>query len=40
VKQNDGMFGVEYGNAALVACIELAKEVVELRKALRESGKL
>ena len=40
VKQNDGMLAVEYGNAALVACIELAKEVVELKKILRKSGKL
>jgi len=32
VKGDDGLLGVNYGNAALVAALELAKEVVELRK--------
>jgi hypothetical protein len=32
VKSEDGLLSVNYGNAALVAAIELAKEVVELRK--------
>lgn len=40
IADKDGMLSVEYGNAALVACIELAKEVVELREALRKSNKL
>lgn len=35
----DGMLNVAYGNAALVAAIELAKEVVELRKEITELKK-
>ena len=31
-KDNDNRLGVSYGNAALAACIELAKEIVILRK--------
>jgi hypothetical protein len=31
---NDGLLSVAYGNAALVACVELAKRVVELEKQL------
>jgi hypothetical protein len=39
-EQPDGMLALAYGNAALVACIELAKEVVELRERLhRLEGK-
>lgn len=33
---NDGTLSVAYGNAALVACVELAKRVVELEKQLAE----
>jgi hypothetical protein len=37
----DGLKSVNYGNAALVAAIELAKQVVELRKEIAElKGKL
>jgi hypothetical protein len=32
----DGIKSVNYGNAALVACIELAKQVVELKKELNK----
>jgi hypothetical protein len=32
----DGLKSVNYGNAALVAAIELAKQVVELRKEIAE----
>lgn len=31
---NEGMLSVAYGNAALVACVELAKEVIRLRALL------
>jgi hypothetical protein len=34
VTGKDNLLSVAYGNAALVACIELAKEVLELRKRL------
>lgn len=34
VNEADGMLGVAYGQAALVACVELAKEVVRLRALL------
>jgi hypothetical protein len=34
VNEEDGMLGVAYGQAALVACVELAKEVVRLRTLL------
>lgn len=31
-KDNDNKLGVSYGNAALAACVELAKEIVSLKK--------
>jgi hypothetical protein len=31
LKDADGRLSVSYGNAALVACVELAKEVLKLR---------
>ena len=34
LEDKDGMLSVAYGNAALAACVELAKEVMELRKRL------
>jgi len=34
VADNDGTLSVAYGNAAMVACVELAKEVVRLRSKL------
>jgi len=35
-KGGNGMYGVAYGQAALVACVELAKEVVALRRRIEE----
>jgi len=35
----DGILGVAYGNAALAACVELAKEVVALRKRVEDLEK-
>jgi hypothetical protein len=32
----DGMLSVSYGNAALVACIQLAKRVLELEQKLKD----
>jgi hypothetical protein len=31
LKDESGMLSVAYGNAALVACVELAREVLKLR---------
>ncbi len=36
---NDGILSVVYGNAALVACVELAKEIVALRAEVAELKK-
>ena len=36
IKDRDGKLSVAYGNAALVAAIELSKEVVELKKQIAE----
>ena len=36
IEDNEGMLSVAYGNAALVSSIELAKEVVDLKKRLAE----
>jgi hypothetical protein len=36
VKGDGGMLSVSYGNAALAACVELAKEVVRLRTLIGE----
>lgn len=35
-KGGNGMYGVAYGQAAMVACVELAKEVVALRRRLED----
>lgn len=35
-KGSDGMYSVAYGQAAMVACVELAKEVVALRRRLED----
>lgn len=35
VRKTDGVMSVAYGNAALVACIELAKQIVEIKKSLK-----
>ena len=32
----DGVLSLAYGNAALVACVELAKEMVALKKRIAE----
>jgi hypothetical protein len=34
-QRNDGMLSVAYGNAAMVAVVELAKEVRKLKEELR-----
>lgn len=34
-KNSNGIFSVSYGNAALTACVELAKEVVAIREELK-----
>jgi len=36
VENDNGLLSISYGNAALVACIELAKQVVELKKEIQE----
>jgi hypothetical protein len=35
-KGSDGLLSVNYGNAALVAAIELANEIVVLRKKIKK----
>ena len=39
MEDSDGFLSVAYGNAALVACIELAKEVVALKAEIAELKK-
>jgi hypothetical protein len=36
MEDSDGTMSVAYGNAALALCVELAKEIVQLRKAIAE----
>ena len=39
VADSKGLLSVAYGNAAMVACVELAKELTELRRELAELKK-
>jgi len=39
VGDNDGYLAVQYGNAALAACVELAKEILVLRAEIKELKK-